>query len=182
MARMAPEMHNEILAAATRRFAFAGYKGTSLRDIARDVGCSKAAVLYHFPNKEALLFELMAPALAAIRALEDRIAAAADPASAQRIAMGGFVDLAVQFRREMALLRGEFRELLESPEFAHLERFADRLVDAVAGHPERPAARIAARVMLAGIAETSGDFDDVPDDELRETLLALLRGALEPAD
>jgi AcrR family transcriptional regulator len=182
MARVAPEMHNKILAAAARRFAFAGYKGTSLQDIARDVGCSKAAVLYHFPSKEALLIELMAPALAVIRALEDSIVATAGPAGAQRVAMEGFVDLAVRFRREMALLRGEFRELLESPEFAHLERFADRLVDAVAGHPERPAARIAARVMLAGIAETSGDSDDVPDDELREALLALLRRAIEPAD
>lgn len=182
MARTASEMRTEILAAAARRFAFAGYKGTSLQDIARDVGCSKASVLYHFPNKEALLSELMAPALAVIRALEDDIAAAAGPASAQRVAMEGFVDLAVQFRREMALLRGEFRELLESPEFAQLERFADRLVDAVAGHPERPSARIAARVLLAGIAETSGDFEDVPDDELRETLLGLLRGALAPAD
>ncbi|MGV9804027.1 TetR/AcrR family transcriptional regulator [Micromonospora chersina] len=182
MTRRVPAMHDEILAAAARRFAFAGYKGTSLQDIAREVGCSKAAVLYHFPNKETLLSELMAPALAVIRALEDSIAATAGPPSAQRVAIEGFVDLAVRFRREMALLRGEFRELLESPEFAHLERFADRLVDAVAGHSERRAARIAARVLLAGIAETSGDFDDVPDDELRETLLALLRGALEPTD
>ncbi len=114
MARMTPETHDEILATAARRFAFAGYKGTSLQDIARDVGCSKAAVLYHFPNKEAILTELMAPALAVLQALDDRIVAATGPADAQRVAMEGFVDLAVRFRREIALLLGEFQELLET--------------------------------------------------------------------
>jgi AcrR family transcriptional regulator len=179
MARMTPGTHDEILATAARRFAFAGYKGTSLQDIARDVGCSKAAVLYHFPNKEAILTELMAPAVTVLRALDDRIVAATGPADAQRVAMEGFVDLAVGFRREIALLLTEFQQLLEKPEFAHIR---DRVLDAVAGHPERPTARLAARVVLAGIAETSGDFIDVPDGELREALLALLRRALEPAD
>ena len=182
MARMTPGTHDEILATAARRFAFAGYKGTSLQDIARDVGCSKAAVLYHFPNKEAILTELMAPALTVLQALDDRIVAATGPADAQRVAMEGFVDLAVRFRREIALLLTEFQQLLETPEFAHIQRIGDRVIDAVAGHPDRPAARLAARVVLAGIAETSGDFIDVPDGELREALLALLRRALEPAD
>ena len=48
----------EILAAAARRFAVTGYKGTSLQDIARAVGCSKATVLYHFANKDEIVFEL----------------------------------------------------------------------------------------------------------------------------
>ena len=62
MIRRTPRTHGEILAAAARRFAVTGYKGTSLQDIAREVGCSKAAVLYHFAGKEALLAELMARA------------------------------------------------------------------------------------------------------------------------
>ncbi|GIJ78180.1 DNA-binding transcriptional regulator, AcrR family [Micromonospora phaseoli] len=181
MVRSTPQTHGDILAAASRRFAVTGYRGTSLQDIAGEVGCSKAAVLYHFANKEAILTELMAPAIGVLRSLDDQIAAQPDPASAQRVAAEGFVDLAVRFRSEIALLRGEFPELLQQPVFAHIQLISERLIDALAGHPERPSARITALVLLAGIAETCGQFADVPDKELGDALLALLRRALEPA-
>ncbi|MGN9766293.1 TetR/AcrR family transcriptional regulator [Micromonospora sp. SD12] len=181
MARMVPETHDEILVAAARRFAATGYRGTSLQDIAREVGCSKAAVLYHFANKEAILTELMAPAIGVLQALDERIRAQRG-AAAQRVAAAGFVDLAVRFRREIALLRGEFPELLQQPAFAHIQRISERLVDALAGHPQRPSARITALVLLAGISETCGEFADVGDEELRDALLALARRALEPVD
>ncbi|MFV2100145.1 TetR/AcrR family transcriptional regulator [Micromonospora sp. LOL_024] len=181
MVRSTPQTHGDILAAAASRFAATGYRGTSLQDIASEVGCSKAAVLYHFANKEAILTELMAPATGVLRSLDEQIAAQPDPASAQRVAAEGFVDLAVRFRREIALLRGDCPELLQQPGFAHIQRISERLIDALAGHPERPSARITALVLLAGIAEQCGQFADVPDEALSAALLALLRRALEPA-
>lgn len=180
MARAAPETHAEILTAAARRFASTGYKGTSLQDIAGEVGCSKATVLYHFASKEALLTELMAPAIAVLVGLDARIAEQEGGADAQRVAAAGFVDLAVRFRREIALLRGEFTELLQQPAFVHIRQISERLIDALAGQPARPSARIAALVVLAGIAETCTEFIDIPDDELRPALLAVVRRALEP--
>ena len=180
MARMTPETHDEILATAARRFAFAGFKGTSLQDIARDVGCSKAAVLYHFPDKEAILTELMAPALAVLQALDEphRCRDRSGRRAAGR--HGGLR------RPRGPVPTGDRAAAGRVPGVARNTRVRahprDRVLDAVAGHPERPAARLAARVVLAGIAETSGDFIDVPDGELREALLALLRRALEPAD
>ncbi|PWU49549.1 TetR family transcriptional regulator [Micromonospora globispora] len=179
MARPAPETHGEILAAAARRFGVTGYKGTSLQDIAREVGCSKATVLYHFANKEALLGELMAPAIAVLEALDERIAGHTG-ADLQRVAADGFVDLAVRFRREIALLGGEFPDLLQQPAFAHIQQISERLIDAFAGHSDRPAARIAAFVVLAGIAEACAEFVDFPDEELRPALLAVAHRALEP--
>jgi AcrR family transcriptional regulator len=45
----------QIIEAATLRFAQRGYLGASLRDIANDVGVSAAAILRHFGSKEELL-------------------------------------------------------------------------------------------------------------------------------
>ncbi|MET8309244.1 helix-turn-helix domain-containing protein [Micromonospora sp. NPDC005173] len=181
MAKAVFDTHGEILAAAARRFAVTGYRGTSLQDIAREVGCSKATVLYHFANKEALLAELMSPAIAVLRDLDDQLTGLTG-AAAQQAAGVGFVDLAVRFRGEIALLRGEFSELLCQPAFAHIQQISERLRDALAGHSDRPVARITALVLLAGIPEACAEFVDIPDDELRVALLSLVRRALEPVD
>ncbi len=48
------EIKQEILSAAIRRFARDGFAGTSLSDVAGEVGVSKQAVLYHYPSRETL--------------------------------------------------------------------------------------------------------------------------------
>ncbi|MFT3821954.1 MAG: TetR/AcrR family transcriptional regulator [Rubrivivax sp.] len=44
----------QLLEIAGRLFAKHGFQGTSLRDIAEEAQITKAALYYHFPNKEAL--------------------------------------------------------------------------------------------------------------------------------
>ncbi|MAL97693.1 MAG: hypothetical protein CL583_04495 [Alteromonadaceae bacterium] len=45
----------QIVEAATQLFAETGYEGTSLRDVAERCGMTKAALYYHYTDKEALL-------------------------------------------------------------------------------------------------------------------------------
>jgi len=48
-----------ILQAARRRFVQWGYSGTSTAQLAEDLGITKAALYYHFPDKEALFLAVV---------------------------------------------------------------------------------------------------------------------------
>lgn len=70
------ETRQRILASALRHFAEHGYAGTSIRDIAEELGLTKAAVHYHFAAKEQILAALLAPLLARFAAVTEQQAAA----------------------------------------------------------------------------------------------------------
>lgn len=53
------ERREEILTAALDVFSQKGYRGTSLRDVAKAVGVSLAGVMHYFDSKEHLLTEIL---------------------------------------------------------------------------------------------------------------------------
>jgi AcrR family transcriptional regulator len=170
---------DEILAVAAQQFTHAGFKGTSLQDIAAEVGCSKATVLYHFASKEAILAELVAPAAAELAELDARLSAL-DPATAQVAAIEGFVDLVLRYRREAALIYDGSLDALASPAFADLRPLTDNLCAFVARRSDDLDDCVAARVLLAGICAVAIDKTlDQPDDEgLRQALVGVAKRAL----
>jgi AcrR family transcriptional regulator len=170
---------DDILIAAARQFARVGFKGTSLHDIAVEVGCSKATLLYHFDSKEAILFELVAPAARGFIDLDNRISGL-DAGAAREAAIEGFIDLVLTYRREVTLIYDDLPQLLEQSTFASLQPAIARLIDAFAGRSADPAARIAAEVMLAGISAIAIDRAGDGDDALRPALVRVARYALLP--
>ena len=59
----------QILAAAVRRFAVAGFRATTMRDICRESGLSTGAVYVYFRGKEEILAACTERVIASIRAL-----------------------------------------------------------------------------------------------------------------
>jgi AcrR family transcriptional regulator len=59
------DTRDQILAIARRLFVDQGYAGTSIVDLARELGTTTAALYYHFPSKADILGELLAGPLEA---------------------------------------------------------------------------------------------------------------------
>jgi AcrR family transcriptional regulator len=59
-------MDSRIARLALARFRVGGFAGTSIADLAGDLGVSKAAIYYHYRSKDALLHRLIDPLLDAI--------------------------------------------------------------------------------------------------------------------
>jgi AcrR family transcriptional regulator len=171
---------NEILAVAARQFAHAGFQGTSLQDIADEVGCSKAALLYHFPGKDAILAEILAPAAAGLAKLMAHLDTLDDRA-VRAAAIDGFVDLVLLYRREAALIYNGSLEALELPAFDDLRPLTKGLCLAFAGRSGQPADLVAAAVILSGICSVVIDNDvDSDDASMRAALTGVARTALIP--
>ena len=168
--------HDEILRVAADQFARSGFKGASLQEIAAEVGCSKATLLYHFATKEAILLALVAPAS---QALADLVAhlRTLDDTEVQAAAIDGFVDLVLRFRREVALIYHVIPQFLREPAFDDLRPLTDLLCSAFAGRSGDPADGIAAEVLLAGIASVVIDDQRSPE-VLRSALAGVARRAL----
>jgi AcrR family transcriptional regulator len=68
-----------ILAAATRLFGTKGYAGTTMRDIAREVGILPGSLYAHIDGKETLLAEIVDAAFDEFLALADKLEASSEP-------------------------------------------------------------------------------------------------------
>ncbi|MCP3803495.1 TetR/AcrR family transcriptional regulator [Allokutzneria sp. A3M-2-11 16] len=111
------QLSAEIVAIAGRLFGSQGYGATSVQQIADAMGYSKAAVLYHFPSKDALLGAVLREAAARITEIVDDDAARSGD-DARRHAVERYVDL--------ALTRSELGALLDlSGRHAELHALAE---------------------------------------------------------
>ena len=86
---------DRILAIAGDLFARRGYAGTTIADIARELGTTTAALYYHFPSKAEILSALLAAPLADYRRIIENLES---HAMTPEELLGAFVDLTVDSR------------------------------------------------------------------------------------
>ncbi len=61
-----PDTRERILEVAAKLFAEQGYDGTSVRDIAKELGIANPSIYYHFKSKADVLVELLTKPLKAV--------------------------------------------------------------------------------------------------------------------
>ena len=164
----------EIVAIAGRLFGAQGYGATSVQQIADAMGYSKAAVLYHFPSKDALLAAVLGEAAAIINAIVDD-AGARSGDDARRHAVERYVDL--------ALTRSELGSLLDiSGRHAELRALAEagmRLRDLLRTD-DGPEAGVRVDMALWGVMFTARVTDD--RDTTRAAMVRAAADLLEIKD
>jgi AcrR family transcriptional regulator len=162
-------LRGQLLEASLRLFVAHGFRGTSLQDIASEVGCSKASLGYHFANKEAILVELVTPLVEAMDKLNARLDSVPDDQVAA-LAVEGFVDLALDFRGQIALMLAESQDATgsDSPDRDQ----GERLVNALAGRSPRPQDRLRAWMVVGGIAIAVAAGPELSREQMREVLIS----------
>jgi AcrR family transcriptional regulator len=114
--RLKSDRRSKLLAAAERLIGERGYLAVRLEDIGSAAGVSGPAIYRHFPNKEALLAELLVGISTRLLAGAQAVVSAADDVEA---AFDGLVDFHLDFAlSEPDLIRIQDRDLAHLPERA----------------------------------------------------------------
>lgn len=157
-----------ILEEATRLFVDGGYEGVSIREIAEAVGITKAALYYHFQDKEDLFMAILNASLEEISGVLDRAEAGGPTARGQiEAAMRGLLGLPSQRR---SLIR------VASHEMVHVGAETRRAFNAV--YQQKFVGRIAA-LLQGGVA--NGEFRPVDPHLAAWLLLGMAYPFFQPA-
>src|SRR5919202_5165136 len=185
----------ELTRIAARLFAEKGYQGTSLADLADELGIQKPSLYHHIASKEDLLWEVAAEGAAAFHTALDSVPADARAVERIRLALrahlavvAGQLDVATVFVREWRHLEGERRERFLAERRRYEERIRDLFRDGVEGSELRTDLDVATAALLflsaANWAYTwlrpGGDTDALAD-RMYAVLIEGMRGYAPPA-
>lgn len=171
-----------ILDIALNLFANLGYAGTSVADIAGELGTSKAALYYHFKSKVEILDALLTEPTAAYAELADR--AAAGELSSEQV-LDELIDSIAGSRVLMGVVSNDpsvIRVVMERATCPNPQEKLDAIIAVLAGPDPDPVARIRAHAAFSITKDTTlsqmstGNGELTPAD--RAEILAAARRAL----
>ena len=177
----APETVDRIRGAALALFSRQGYQRTSLREIADELGFTKAALYYHYRSKGDLLAAVLEPLLGD---LEELVAASADPdrRMARERFLAGYLEVLLRHRPVLRYLVNDPAGVVDSalaPRLQRIRAAALELVGAAEGSMvERMRSSAALGALQAAILVVEDDDDEL---EVRATALETVYRVLLPA-
>jgi len=183
----------ELTRIAARLFADKGYQGTSLGDLAAELGVQKPSLYHHIASKEDLLWEVARDGAQAFHAALDGVP---EGRAAERIRLAlrahlavvaAQLDVATVFMREWRFLSGERRDAFVGERRRYEERIRDVFRDGVEQSELRTDLDVATAALLflssANWAYTwlrpGGDTDALAD-RVFAVLLDGMRGYATP--
>ncbi|WP_350281408.1 helix-turn-helix domain-containing protein [Kribbella sp. HUAS MG21] len=165
----------EIHRAAVQLFSTQGYEKTSLREIAEQVGITKASLYYHYSSKQQLLRAIVGTFLDDVFAVLRQVDDLPWSPETERELLGAYVDVVIEHRstgptlmRDIAAVLAAFGDDLDKL-IAQSRRFQVWL----AGPDPTPADRLraAAAVEVVGAAMSAEIDPESSPDEIRAVLL-----------
>jgi AcrR family transcriptional regulator len=177
---MQERMDSRIARLALARFRVGGFTGTSIADLAGDLGVSKAAIYYHYRSKDALLHRLIDPLLDAIDAcIQDHTSAA----RTSRGLLGAYLTVLTAHREVVSLVATDLA-VLNHPRIGPRLRAQNQQLRTLLADPDTSVpARLRAEAALGAIwrpliAEPPLDLTDPIH---QHTLVDAALAALQPS-
>src|ERR1051325_407117 len=185
---------DELTRIAARLFAEHGYQGTSLADLADELGVQKPSLYHHIASKEDLLWAVASEGAEAFHTALDGVPATASAAERIRLALRAHLavvarqlDVATVFVREWRYLGGERRDAFVGERRRYEQRVRDLFRDGVEQSELRTDLDVATAALLylsaANWAYTwlqPGSDTDALADRLYAALLDGMRGYAPP--
>lgn len=177
---------NELRAVALEQFSTVGFAGTSLQQIADAAGYSKSSVLYHFASKEALLDEVLTPAIDRLEEIVEYLASDAGTAQSRREFIDEFIDFLLEFRLEVNTFINQGQSLRGIGVIDRAGALILRLTGALRGDDTSTIDGIRFGMALGGAAYTlvagATYFPDQvsPEAEVRQALQSVVTELLAP--
>ncbi|MFB4304485.1 TetR/AcrR family transcriptional regulator [Actinomadura sp. GTD37] len=141
-----------IFTVARQLFTEQGYAGTSIADIAKELGTSKAALYYHFKSKEEILSELLAEPIARYAAL----AARAESGAAAAEILGALIDMTADAEIVLNVFGNDPSVARALRQAHHFQEQTETIIAALAG--PGPSAGALARAHAAYTVAKQGTF------------------------
>ncbi|KAA0024556.1 TetR/AcrR family transcriptional regulator [Antrihabitans cavernicola] len=169
------DTRTQIREAAIRLITAKGFEQTSLREVAEDVGITKASLYYHYASKADLLAAIVEPVLDHMRSVTDEAVAMPYSDDAMRSVLRHYLSGLMQFRDEGALLLRDTVAIINAIDDKYPAMVADsnRLYAWLAGPDANPEAHLRAigALHLLGVALSSKELVPTAGDDLVERVL-----------
>jgi AcrR family transcriptional regulator len=125
------DLRIKILTEAATLFVVSGYHAVSMREIAATVGASKAAIYYHFADKEALLLAIMEQSLAHLVEIVQAATRQSDTEAALHQVVHGLLGLDSVQRAAMRLAMFELQHLSADARRRFAQRYHQEFIGGI---------------------------------------------------